>query len=65
MNLHEVPSDKPVVFSAHGVPKSVPAEAESRNMLYIDATCPLVSKVHREAESVMTVKVRRNCYDWS
>lgn len=48
--LHEVPDDKPVVFSAHGVPKSVPAEAENRNMLYIDATCPLVSKVHREAE---------------
>jgi 4-hydroxy-3-methylbut-2-en-1-yl diphosphate reductase len=48
--LHEVPSDKPVVFSAHGVPKSVPEEAENRNMLYIDATCPLVSKVHREAE---------------
>lgn len=48
--LHEVPSDKPVVFSAHGVPKSVPAEAEDREMLYIDATCPLVSKVHREAE---------------
>lgn len=48
--LEEVPDDKPVVFSAHGVPKSVPAEAESREMLYIDATCPLVSKVHREAE---------------
>jgi 4-hydroxy-3-methylbut-2-enyl diphosphate reductase len=48
--LHEVPSDKPVVFSAHGVPKSVPVEAISREMLYIDATCPLVSKVHREAE---------------
>ena len=48
--LDEVPSDKPVVFSAHGVPKSVPEEAESRKMLYIDATCPLVSKVHREAE---------------
>ncbi|MBT5072888.1 MAG: 4-hydroxy-3-methylbut-2-enyl diphosphate reductase [Kordiimonadaceae bacterium] len=48
--LDEVPGDKPVVFSAHGVPKSVPAEAQSRNMLYIDATCPLVSKVHREAE---------------
>mgnify|MGYP000751863165 FL=1 len=48
--LHEVPSDKPVVFSAHGVPKSVPTEAENRKMLYIDATCPLVSKVHREAE---------------
>lgn len=48
--LYEVPSDKPVVFSAHGVPKSVPNEAENRKMLYIDATCPLVSKVHREAE---------------
>ncbi len=48
--LDEVPSDKPVVFSAHGVPKSVPEAAESREMLYIDATCPLVSKVHREAE---------------
>lgn len=48
--LDEVPSDKPVVFSAHGVPKSVPSEAENRKMLYIDATCPLVSKVHREAE---------------
>ena len=48
--LDEVPDDKPVVFSAHGVPKSVPAEAMRRNMLYIDATCPLVSKVHREAE---------------
>lgn len=48
--LDEVPTDKPVVFSAHGVPKSVPAEAEHRKMLYIDATCPLVSKVHREAE---------------
>jgi len=48
--LDEVPDDAPVVFSAHGVPKSVPAEAESRQMLYVDATCPLVSKVHREAE---------------
>lgn len=48
--LDEVPDDKPVVFSAHGVPKSVPAEAKQRDMLYIDATCPLVSKVHREAE---------------
>ena len=48
--LHEVPDDAPVVFSAHGVPKSVPAEAERRKMLYVDATCPLVSKVHREAE---------------
>ncbi|MFC3226505.1 4-hydroxy-3-methylbut-2-enyl diphosphate reductase [Marinibaculum pumilum] len=48
--LDEVPPDMPVVFSAHGVPKSVPAEAERRKMLYVDATCPLVSKVHREAE---------------
>ncbi len=48
--LDEVPDDAPVVFSAHGVPKSVPAEAERRNLLYFDATCPLVSKVHRQAE---------------
>lgn len=48
--LDEVPENVPVVFSAHGVPKAVPAEAERRNMLYVDATCPLVSKVHREAE---------------
>jgi 4-hydroxy-3-methylbut-2-en-1-yl diphosphate reductase len=48
--LDEVPDDRPVVFSAHGVPKAVPAEAAQRNLLYIDATCPLVSKVHREAE---------------
>ena len=48
--LDEVPNDKPVVFSAHGVPKSVPAKAEERNMVYVDATCPLVSKVHREVE---------------
>ena len=48
--LDEVPEDAPVVFSAHGVPKSVPAEAERRNMIYVDATCPLVSKVHRQAE---------------
>lgn len=48
--LDHVPADAPVVFSAHGVPKHVPAEAERRNMLYLDATCPLVSKVHREAE---------------
>lgn len=48
--LSDVPKDVPVIFSAHGVAKSVPAEAESRNMFYIDATCPLVSKVHREAE---------------
>ncbi|HEY8610119.1 MAG TPA: 4-hydroxy-3-methylbut-2-enyl diphosphate reductase [Roseomonas sp.] len=49
--LDEIPDDgQPVVFSAHGVPKSVPAAAEARQMLYLDATCPLVSKVHREAE---------------
>ena len=43
---------RPVIFSAHGVPKSVPAEAEDLNMNYVDATCPLVSKVHREAENL-------------
>ncbi len=48
--LDEVPADAHVVFSAHGVPKSVPAEARRRNLSYLDATCPLVSKVHREAE---------------
>jgi len=48
--LTEVPDDRPVVFSAHGVPKAVPSEAARRNLLYVDATCPLVSKVHREAE---------------
>jgi 4-hydroxy-3-methylbut-2-enyl diphosphate reductase len=48
--LEQVPAGAPVVFSAHGVPKVVPAEARRRNMLYLDATCPLVSKVHREAE---------------
>ncbi|MFN3209790.1 MAG: 4-hydroxy-3-methylbut-2-enyl diphosphate reductase [Roseovarius sp.] len=48
--LGECPDDRPVIFSAHGVPKSVPEEAASRRMLYVDATCPLVSKVHIEAE---------------
>jgi len=48
--LHDCPDDRPVIFSAHGVPKSVPAEAAKREMLYVDATCPLVSKVHIEAE---------------
>lgn len=48
--LDQVPAEAPVIFSAHGVPKQVPAEAEARNLLYLDATCPLVSKVHREAE---------------
>lgn len=47
--LDDCPPDRPVVFSAHGVPKSVPAEAQARKMLYLDATCPLVSKVHVEA----------------
>ena len=48
--LDECPNDRPVIFSAHGVPKSVPFNAEQRNMTYVDATCPLVSKVHIEAE---------------
>lgn len=48
--LDECPQDRPVVFSAHGVPKSVPAAAQAREMVYVDATCPLVSKVHVEAE---------------
>ena len=48
--LDDCPDDRPVIFSAHGVPKSVPAEAAARQMLYVDATCPLVSKVHIEAE---------------
>jgi 4-hydroxy-3-methylbut-2-enyl diphosphate reductase len=48
--LDEAPADRPVVFSAHGVPKSVPAAAKSREMVYLDATCPLVSKVHVEAQ---------------
>jgi 4-hydroxy-3-methylbut-2-enyl diphosphate reductase len=48
--LDECPDDRPVVFSAHGVPKHVPAEAAARDMLYVDATCPLVSKVHVEAQ---------------
>jgi 4-hydroxy-3-methylbut-2-enyl diphosphate reductase len=48
--LDECPSDRPVIFSAHGVPKSVPAAAIARKMVFVDATCPLVSKVHIEAE---------------
>lgn len=47
--LHDCPDDRPVIFSAHGVPKAVPAEAAKREMIYVDATCPLVSKVHIEA----------------
>jgi len=48
--LTQVESDRPVIFSAHGVAKSVPADAEARELFYLDATCPLVSKVHMEAE---------------
>ena len=48
--LDECPTDRPVIFSAHGVPKSVPEEAQRREMVFVDATCPLVSKVHIEAE---------------
>jgi len=48
-HLSDCPTDRPVIFSAHGVPKAVPAEAARRNMTYVDATCPLVSKVHIEA----------------
>ncbi len=48
--LDQCPADRPVVFSAHGVPKAVPAEARDRQMIYVDATCPLVSKVHGDAE---------------
>jgi 4-hydroxy-3-methylbut-2-enyl diphosphate reductase len=51
--LDEVPDDRPVVFSAHGVPKSVPAAASKRGLHYVDATCPLVSKVHRQAERLI------------
>ena len=48
--LDECPGDRPVIFSAHGVPKAVPAAAAARQMVYVDATCPLVSKVHIEAQ---------------
>ncbi|MEO7680589.1 MAG: 4-hydroxy-3-methylbut-2-enyl diphosphate reductase, partial [Sphingomonas sp.] len=51
--LDEVPDGAPVVFSAHGVPKSVPVEAADRGLAYLDATCPLVSKVHRQAERLV------------
>ncbi|HVI98873.1 MAG TPA: 4-hydroxy-3-methylbut-2-enyl diphosphate reductase [Sphingomonas sp.] len=51
--LDEVPDGAPVVFSAHGVPKSVPANAQARGLDYLDATCPLVSKVHRQAERLV------------
>ena len=48
--VNEAPVDRPIIFSAHGVPKSVPLEAKRREMIYVDATCPLVSKVHIEAD---------------
>ena len=48
--VSDAPGDRPIIFSAHGVPKSVPLEAKSRKMIYVDATCPLVSKVHIEAD---------------
>jgi 4-hydroxy-3-methylbut-2-enyl diphosphate reductase len=48
--LDDCPVDRPVIFSAHGVPKSVPAEAQARQMIAVDATCPLVTKVHNEAQ---------------
>ena len=51
--LDEVPDDRPVVFSAHGVPKSVPEDARTRGLAFVDATCPLVSKVHRQAERLI------------
>jgi 4-hydroxy-3-methylbut-2-en-1-yl diphosphate reductase len=51
--LDQVPDGVPVVFSAHGVPKAVPAKAEARGLNYLDATCPLVSKVHRQAERLI------------
>ena len=51
--LDDVPDGRPVVFSAHGVPKSVPAAAEQRGLAYLDATCPLVSKVHRQAQRLI------------
>jgi 4-hydroxy-3-methylbut-2-enyl diphosphate reductase len=51
--LDEVPDDRPVVFSAHGVPKAIPTAAQDRGLTYVDATCPLVSKVHRQAERLI------------
>jgi 4-hydroxy-3-methylbut-2-en-1-yl diphosphate reductase len=51
--LDDVPDDFPVVFSAHGVPKAVPAKADARGLSWLDATCPLVSKVHRRAERLV------------
>lgn len=52
-DLDEVPDDRPVIFSAHGVPKAVAAAAQARALTYVDATCPLVSKVHRQAQRLI------------
>lgn len=57
-DLDEVPDGRPVIFSAHGVPKLVPARAQERGLDFLDATCPLVSKVHRQAERL----VERGCH---
>ena len=54
-DLDEVPDGVPVIFSAHGVPKAVPTKAEERGLSYLDATCPLVSKVHRQAERLVAM----------
>ena len=51
-NVSDCPDDRPIIFSAHGVPKSVPQEAKQKRLSFIDATCPLVSKVHRESEQL-------------
>ena len=61
--LDEVPEGVPVIFSAHGVPKTVPAEAEARQLFYLDATCPLVSKVHREADHQRSECQRHDHFD--
>ena len=59
--LDEIPdTDAPIVFSAHGVPKAVPEAARARNLFFLDATCPLVSKVHVEAER-HSAKAARSC----
>ena len=57
--LDQVPDGVPVVFSAHGVPKAVPAKAAERGLSYLDATCPLVSKVHRQAERLVAAGLTR------
>ena len=60
--LDEMPDgEQPVVFSAHGVPKAVPAEAAARQLFYLDATCPLVSKVHMEAAAPFRRRPTRSC----